>query len=84
MNRDQVYENVLNDCLLYVFGQFCRAETIDPLKVKGKIVACVREGKIKSVVEGQEALSAGAKGVILINQPQIELFLHVYLNFRLT
>ena len=34
-------------------------------------MACVREGKIKSVAEGQEALSAGAKGVILRNQPEI-------------
>jgi hypothetical protein len=39
--------------------------------VNGKIVSCVREGKIKSVAEGQEALSAGAKGVILENQPKI-------------
>lgn len=52
-------------------AQFYRAGTFDPSKVKGKIVACVREGKIKSVAEGQEALSAGAKGVILRNQPQI-------------
>jgi len=38
--------------------------------VNGKIVTCVREGKIKSVAEGQEALSAGAKGVIMENQPK--------------
>ncbi|CAI8613359.1 unnamed protein product [Vicia faba] len=34
-------------------------------------MACVREGKINSVAEGQEALSAGAKGVILRNQPLV-------------
>ncbi|KAK2441007.1 subtilisin protease [Trifolium repens] len=52
-------------------AQFCRPGTLDPSKVNGKIVLCVREGKIKSVSEGQEALSAGAKGVIMKNQPQI-------------
>ncbi|CAJ2651573.1 unnamed protein product [Trifolium pratense] len=52
-------------------ARFCRPGTLDPAKVNGKIVACVREGKIRSVAEGQEALSAGAKGVILENQPKI-------------
>ncbi|KAL5058715.1 hypothetical protein RYX36_030319 [Vicia faba] len=52
-------------------AQFCKAGTLDPSKVKGKIVACVREGKINSVAEGQEALSAGAAGVILRNQPLV-------------
>ncbi|WJX77277.1 hypothetical protein P8452_60599 [Trifolium repens] len=52
-------------------ARFCRPGTLDPAKVNGKIVSCVREGKIKSVAEGQEALSAGAKGVILENQPKI-------------
>jgi len=33
-------------------------------------VACVQEWKIISVAKGQEALSAGAKGVILRNQPE--------------
>ncbi|KAG5013934.1 hypothetical protein JHK82_026069 [Glycine max] len=51
-------------------AQFCRAGTLDPRKVSGKIVQCIRDGKIKSVAEGQEALSAGAKGVILGNQEQ--------------
>ncbi|PNX60293.1 subtilisin-like protease-like protein, partial [Trifolium pratense] len=37
---------------------------------KGKIVGCDREGNIKSVAEGQEALSAGAKGMLLSNRPQ--------------
>ncbi|GAU44644.1 hypothetical protein TSUD_180710 [Trifolium subterraneum] len=52
-------------------ARFCRPRTLDPAKVKGKIVACIREGKIKSVSEGQEALSAGAKGMILENQAKI-------------
>ncbi|KAK7394579.1 hypothetical protein VNO78_15111 [Psophocarpus tetragonolobus] len=38
--------------------QLCRAGTLDPRKVNGKIVSCTPEGKIKSVAEGQEALSA--------------------------
>ncbi|XP_027350604.1 subtilisin-like protease Glyma18g48580 [Abrus precatorius] len=51
-------------------AQLCRAGTLDPRKVNGKIVACTREGKIKSVAEGQEALSSGAKGMVLGNQKQ--------------
>ncbi|XP_057435892.1 subtilisin-like protease Glyma18g48580 [Lotus japonicus] len=51
-------------------AQLCRPGTLDPAKVKGKVVVCTREGKIKSVAEGQEALSAGAKGMILNNQKQ--------------
>lgn len=33
-------------------------------------MSCQREGKIKSVAEGQEATSAGARGMILENQQQ--------------
>ncbi|XP_061362657.1 subtilisin-like protease Glyma18g48580 [Gastrolobium bilobum] len=51
-------------------AQLCRAGTLDRTKVSGKIVACLREGKIKSVSEGQEAMSAGAQGMILGNQEQ--------------
>ncbi|WVZ06704.1 hypothetical protein V8G54_020050 [Vigna mungo] len=50
-------------------AQLCRAGTLDPRKVNGKIVSCTRE-KIKSVAEGQEALSAGAKGMLVRNQPK--------------
>jgi len=50
--------------------RLCRPGTLDPSKVKGKIVECYREGNIKSVAEGQEALSAGAKGMLLTNQPK--------------
>lgn len=55
---------------IYWCSQLCRAGTLDPRKVNGKIVSCTRGGKIKSVAEGQEALSAGAKGMVLRNQPQ--------------
>jgi len=58
---------------MYVYiwcSQLCRRGTLDPAKVKGKIVRCFRDGKIKSVAEGNEALSSGAQGMILDNQKQ--------------
>ncbi|XP_027928409.1 subtilisin-like protease Glyma18g48580 [Vigna unguiculata] len=51
-------------------AELCRRGTLDPAKVKGKIVRCIRDGKIKSVAEGNEALSSGAQGMILGNQKQ--------------
>ncbi|KAK7295278.1 hypothetical protein RJT34_18184 [Clitoria ternatea] len=54
----------------YRDAKLCRAGTLDPAKVNGRVVARLREGKTKSVAEGQEALSAGAKGMILQNQRQ--------------
>ncbi|XP_057435905.1 subtilisin-like protease Glyma18g48580 [Lotus japonicus] len=51
-------------------AQLCRPGTLDPAKVKGKVVVCTRGGKIKSVAEGSEALSSGAKGMVLSNQKQ--------------
>ncbi|KAK7295275.1 hypothetical protein RJT34_18181 [Clitoria ternatea] len=51
-------------------ARFCKAGTLDPRKVNGKIVSCLREGKIKSVAQGLEVLSAGARGMILENQAQ--------------
>ncbi|KAL2958820.1 hypothetical protein AAZX31_18G230800 [Glycine max] len=51
-------------------AQLCRRGTLDRTKVNGKIVLCTREGKIKSVAEGLEALTAGARGMILNNQMQ--------------
>ncbi|MED6211673.1 hypothetical protein PIB30_075987 [Stylosanthes scabra] len=49
-------------------AQLCRAGTLDPAKVKGKVVKCVREGNIKSVAESLEAKSAGALAMALENQ----------------
>ncbi|RZB53191.1 Subtilisin-like protease isoform A [Glycine soja] len=51
-------------------AELCRPGTLDPRKVNGKIVRCIREGKIKSVAEGQEALSKGAVAMLLGNQKQ--------------
>jgi len=56
----------------YFCSQFCRPGTLDPSKVNGKVVACDREGKTNSIAEGQEALSAGAVGVIMRNQPEVD------------
>ncbi|MED6182760.1 hypothetical protein PIB30_031762 [Stylosanthes scabra] len=49
-------------------AQFCRPGTLDRTKVAGKIVKCMREGNIKSVVEGLEARDAGALAMLLENQ----------------
>jgi len=51
-------------------SELCRPGTLDPEKVKRKIVRCIRDGKIKSVGEGQEALSKGAVAMLLGNQKQ--------------
>ncbi|MED6184600.1 hypothetical protein PIB30_048982 [Stylosanthes scabra] len=51
-------------------AQLCKNGTLDPAKVSGKIVICLRGGKIRSVAEGQEALSAGAVGMVLENDDQ--------------
>lgn len=40
--------------------------TLDPKKVKGKIVVCLR-GQTARVAKGEEALNAGAVGMILCN-----------------
>ncbi|RHN47211.1 putative cucumisin [Medicago truncatula] len=67
ISTDAKFANVTD-----VDAQFCRPGTLDPSKVNGKVVACDREGKINSIAEGQEALSAGAVGVIMRNQPEVD------------
>lgn len=44
----------------------CKNETLDPKKVEGKIVACLR-GEIGRVEKGQYVLMAGGAGMILCN-----------------
>ncbi|RYR16447.1 hypothetical protein Ahy_B04g073476 isoform D [Arachis hypogaea] len=51
-------------------AQFCKPGTLDPAKVKGKVVNCIRKDNIKSVVEGLEAKSSGALAMSLQNQKQ--------------
>ncbi|GMP75936.1 hypothetical protein CsSME_00032844 [Camellia sinensis var. sinensis] len=47
-------------------AMLCKGGTLDPRKVKGKIVACLR-GEIARVEKGMEAAQAGAVGMILCN-----------------
>ena len=44
----------------------CMEGTLDPEKVKGKILACLR-GKTARMDKGQQAALAGAAGMILCN-----------------
>ncbi|GAV90397.1 Peptidase_S8 domain-containing protein/PA domain-containing protein/Inhibitor_I9 domain-containing protein [Cephalotus follicularis] len=44
----------------------CKAETLDPKKVKGKLLVCVR-GDNARADKGQQAALAGAVGMILVN-----------------
>lgn len=45
----------------------CQNHTLDPQKVKGKIIVCLRGGDIARVEKGVEALRAGAVGMVLCN-----------------
>lgn len=53
-----------------LYGGYCRilckAGTLDPVKVKGKILLCLR-GDNARVDKGEQALLAGAVGMILAN-----------------
>ncbi|KAI4351493.1 hypothetical protein L6164_005859 [Bauhinia variegata] len=58
----------------------CKPETLDPLKVKGKILVCLR-GDIGRTDKGMQAAVAGAVGMILVNDEtsgnEIEADAHV-------
>lgn len=47
----------------------CKPKTLNPKKVKGKILVCLR-GQTARVEKGQEAALAGAVGFILANDKQ--------------
>ncbi|MED6165244.1 hypothetical protein PIB30_097742 [Stylosanthes scabra] len=49
-------------------AQFCKQGALDPAKVKGKVVHCIKEDNIKSAAESLEAKYAGALGMTLENQ----------------
>ncbi|XP_061338209.1 subtilisin-like protease Glyma18g48580 [Gastrolobium bilobum] len=51
-------------------ARICKPGTLDPTKVKGQILICIRGDKTSSVAEGQEAARAGAVGVFVINDEQ--------------
>lgn len=65
MVNGNIYINlyVLN---LYARSILCIGGTLDPQKVEGKILACLR-GKNGRVDKGQQASLAGAAGMILCN-----------------
>ncbi|RHN57338.1 putative tripeptidyl-peptidase II [Medicago truncatula] len=48
-------------------ARFCKPRTLDPTKVKGKILVCTRLEGTTSVAQGFEAALAGAVGVFVIN-----------------
>ncbi|KAL5231478.1 hypothetical protein ABZP36_030254 [Zizania latifolia] len=50
-----------------VVASTCPLGTLDPAKVKGKIVVCVRGGDIPRVTKGMAVLKAGGAGMILAN-----------------
>ncbi|XP_043689285.1 subtilisin-like protease SBT5.4 [Telopea speciosissima] len=45
----------------------CNAKSLDPNLVKGKIVVCLKGGRSGRVEKGSNVLSAGAVGMILVN-----------------
>ncbi|GAY55139.1 hypothetical protein CUMW_162120 [Citrus unshiu] len=45
----------------------CKKGTLDPKKVKGKILVCLN---VRSVDEGLQAALAGAAGIVLVNLPE--------------
>lgn len=51
------------------FRLLCEAETLDPNKVKGKIVVCLR-GENDRVAKSLNAYHAGAVGMILCNNEE--------------
>lgn len=56
-------------CVCYC-SRFCKPGTLDPTKVKGKVLVCIRFEKTTSVAQGYEAALAGAVGVFVINDDQ--------------
>lgn len=57
------YANCFNSC-----SQTCKAGTLDPKKVIGKILVCLREyNDNERTQKGQQTVLAGAIGMILIN-----------------
>ncbi|XP_027329514.1 subtilisin-like protease Glyma18g48580 [Abrus precatorius] len=51
-------------------ARLCKPGTLDPTKVRGKILVCRRSDKITSVSEGQQGALAGAVAVFVENDKQ--------------
>jgi hypothetical protein len=50
-------------------SQVCALESLDPAKVKGKIVVCVR-GPNRRIEKGETVRRAGGVGMVLINDEE--------------
>ncbi|KAJ1386920.1 Peptidase S8/S53 domain [Sesbania bispinosa] len=48
-------------------ARFCKHGTLDPTKVRGKLLVCIRQDRTTSVAQGYEAALAGAVGIFVIN-----------------
>ncbi|XP_055962291.1 subtilisin-like protease SBT5.3 [Mercurialis annua] len=57
------------DAATAIDGDLCKGGALDPKKVNGKILVCLR-GQTERVRKGYEAAAAGAVGMILINDEQ--------------
>ncbi|KAK7276521.1 hypothetical protein RIF29_17661 [Crotalaria pallida] len=51
-------------------ARLCKPGTLDPTKVRGRILICIRSDKIRSVAEGEQAALAGAVAVFVGNDKQ--------------
>lgn len=51
-------------------SRLCKPGTLDPRKVRGKILICLRGDKLTSVSEGQQGALAGAVAVFVQNDEQ--------------
>nr|KYP55618.1 Subtilisin-like protease [Cajanus cajan] len=60
-----ISKHVTNSFLFFLLLLLCRKGTLDPEKVKGKILVCLSNGF--TIDEGVEAASVGAAGMILAN-----------------
>ena len=58
--------NIIQLYSLFVDSLLCKARSLDPKKVKGKILVCLR-GETARVEKGRQAALAGAVGMILAN-----------------
>jgi PA domain len=53
--------------LIYFVSQFCNTSSLDPEKVKGKIVVCILRGSIPRIVPGITVRDAGGAGMVLVS-----------------
>ncbi|BAT80993.1 hypothetical protein VIGAN_03062900 [Vigna angularis var. angularis] len=51
-------------------ARVCKPGTLDPTKVKGKILVCLRSDKLQSVKEGEQGKLAGAVAVLVQNDKE--------------